>query len=105
MSNDNQAKVSKVEVNTDEVLGPARLSKFGPDAIDRAINSALVASIPEGERTAVLDIKVKHEGKNVLATGVVAANLGDGWGVAAGGAIDLQDRDDWELELVVRKSW
>ena len=86
------------------------LSKFGPEAIDRAINAALVSSIPGEDKTAVLDLKLtSRDGEKVL-TGVLAAKVEDLWGKvdvggAIGGALDLEDRDDWEVEAVVKASW
>jgi hypothetical protein len=84
---------------------PPRLSKFGPAAIDRAINQTLLASVPGQEDTAILDVKLTNMDGERVVTGVVAANLGHGWGLAAGAALDLEDRDDWEVEVLVKASW
>jgi hypothetical protein len=87
-----------------------KLSKFGSDAIDRAINRQLQAAIPGTKDTAVLDVVLSSADGAKVLRGVVAANLGQRWGlvdvgVAAGGAIDLEDRDDWEVGVTVKAAW
>lgn len=82
-----------------------KLSRFGPAAIDRAINRQLQEAIPGQDRVAIVDLRLTNaEGERIL-TGVVAGNLGHGWGVALGGTLDIEDRTDWVAEVVVRKSW
>lgn len=84
---------------------PPTLSRFGPDAIDRVIKRQLQDSIPDDERVAIVDILLVNADGERLLRGVVAGNLGNGWGIAAGGTLDLEDRDDWLAEVTVRKSW
>ena len=81
------------------------LRKFGPEAVDRAINRQLQESIPGDARTAVFDVTLVNAEGARLITGVVAGNLGNGWGIALGGEIDLDDRDDYEVGVHVRKAW
>jgi hypothetical protein len=90
---------------TSESPPPPTLSKFGPAAIDRVINRQLQEAIPGQERVAILDIKLTSAGEERLLSGVVAGNLGHGWGAALGGVVDMNDKRDWEVEAVVRKSW
>lgn len=80
-----------------------QLSRFGPAAIDRAINRTLAEQIPDAH-VALLDITLTNAEGERLLSGVVAANFGDGWGAALGGTLDLQDRDDWVVGVSVRKS-
>ena len=56
-------------------------------------------------RVAVFDLTLVNADEERLLTGVLAGNLGDGWGLAAGGTLDLKDRDDWEVGISVRKAW
>lgn len=81
------------------------LGRFGPAAIDRAINRQLQEAIPGDARVAVFDLTLVNAEGERLITGVVAGNLGDGWGVALGGKLDLEDRDDYEVGVFVRKAW
>lgn len=86
-------------------VAPPVLTKFGPAAIDRAIRRQLAESIPGDARVAVFDVTLTNaEGERILH-GVVAGNLGNGWGAAVGGTLDLEDRDDWEVGVSVRKAW
>lgn len=90
---------------TPEPVEPPTLSRFGPAAVDRIINRQLQEAIPGEARVAIFDVLlVNAEGERLLQ-GVVAGNLGNGWGVAIGGTLDLEDRDDWLAVVHVRKSW
>lgn len=86
-------------------LAPPVLSKFGPAAIDRAINRQLAEAIPGTARAAVFDLTLTNASGERILYGVVAGNLGHGWGAAMGGTLDLEDRDDWEVGVHVRKAW
>jgi len=81
------------------------LSRFGPAAIDYAINQKLSSLIPKDDNSALFDIKLKGADGERLITGIVAARLEHGWGLALGGALDLDDRRNYEVELVLVKSW
>jgi hypothetical protein len=86
------------------------LSKFGPQAIDRAINRALQEAIPGTKDTAVLDLTLSSADGAKVLRGLVAANLGQRWGLvdisgAAGVVIDLENRDDWEVGVTVKAAW
>lgn len=89
---------------------PPVLSKFGPAAVDRAINRQLQEAVPGEARTAIFDAKITSRDGERVVSGVVAANIGKVWkkvdiGGALGAAFDLDDRDDYEVELVLRGAW
>jgi hypothetical protein len=84
---------------------PPTLSRFGPAAVDYQINKSLEALIPGKEDTALFSVRLKSGDEERVISGVVAANLGNGWGLAAGATLDLEDRDDYEVSIVGVKSW
>lgn len=93
-----------------KAIPPPKLSKFGPDAIDRAVSKSLAAAIPTGQDAALIDIKLTSADEEKLLTGVLAGNIDDAWGKvdiggAVGGAIDLGGRRDWQVEVLVKASW
>ena len=88
------------------VAAPLTLSRFGPAAIDYQINHHLEQTIPNAAG-AIFDIKLKSSdgGEDKMLSGIVAVKGKGGWGAALGGAIDLNDKRNYEVELVGIKSF
>jgi hypothetical protein len=80
--------------------GAVAHNRFSPAAIDYSVNKKLQGLIPAEVGAVVLDVKVKRGAEEFVLTGIVAAKIGDRWGLVLAGSVDLMDRHDYEIEIL-----
>lgn len=84
-------------------------SKFSRAAIDYSFNQKLKDLIPKEANEVTFSVLVKSEdGKDKILTGVVAGRVDAGKfdiGGALAGALDLDNRKNWQVEFLGVVSW
>lgn len=72
--------------------------------VDYAISQRIQDLIPKGNTKATLNVRVtSHDGTRILQ-GVLAAKVGEVWGLKLGGAlagaVDLHNTDNYQVEIL-----
>lgn len=85
---------------------PGAFTRFSHAAIDYSVNRQLQGLVPSAAGAVVLDVKLKSvgDGSEKVLTGVTAIKIDNRWGLVLAGSLNLMNRRDYEVEVLLVRS-